>query len=192
MMNMTLAALLSTVLLSTMVASAPLPPTATVVSILWREAQKFLSLAGEGEISVSFHGSPLNFQYLNNDPTNTLVRIQVVKPGEACFITYSADKKFAVERPENDNDVFQLVVANNIGGFPIYALRAVNLHTLVAEQSEEGSASGTGPAERTSDEDETTATTEECYFGIRNADSQPECFPSDEYAATRFHIIPSL
>ena len=187
-MNMTLAALLSTVLvLSTMVASAPVPPTATVVSILWREAQKFLSLAGEGQISVSFQGSPLNFQYLNNDPANTLVRIQVVKPGEPCFITYSADKTFAVERPDNDNDVFQLVVANNIGGFPIFALRAVNLHTLVAEQSEEGSASGTGPAEG---EDETTATTEECYLGIRNADSEAECFPSEEYAATRFYIIP--
>ena len=196
MMTITFAALLSAVLLSTLAASAPI---ATVVRAYSHETGKWLSLAEEGRITVSNQPASLNFEYLSDDLDNRLVRIQVVKGGESCFVYYNADGTFAVGEPDvdNGNDVFEQVLANTIGSIQVHAIRAVNLHKLRAESvtESEGSAMGSGATEEeTSDEDEATTTTateevEDCYFGIRNGASEPECFPSHEYAATRFSII---
>lgn len=196
MSSITLSALLSAAVLATLVASAPTVPTPTVIATVWRETDRFMSFDEEGKISVGFLPSRLTFQYLNNDVNNQLIRIEAVKAGEPCFVTYSADEQFAVGLPENDNDIFELVKANEIGGIPIYAIRAVNVRKLgvteVVEDDTEGSASGSGAAEE--DEAATAETVtepvEECYMGFRNAASEPECFPSEDYAATRFTIIP--
>ena len=75
----------------------------------------------------------------------------------------------------NDNDVFETVRTEDGT-----ALRAVNVWRQDEEGS--GSASGSGAEEPSSEASEKP----ECYMGFSSPTAAARCFPSTNFAATRF------
>ena len=183
-----LSALLSAALLATLVAAAP---SATVCSIFSRATGRFLKFSEDGKITADSFPTR-NGNVIFHTLSDGQVRIELVKAGDACFVTYNADGEFAAAQPENDNDIFEKVLVRQIGSTKVFAFRAVNKQKL-AEGASEGSAeaSGSGAPEQTAEEGGEPATVaaepiEDCYLGFRSSDSEAECFPSTEYAATLF------
>ena len=81
------------------------------------------------------------------------------------------------------NEVFEQVT---VGGphSPFIALRVVN---TAQPEPESGSASGSG--ETPEEEKEATASDLDCFLGFSSPDSEPMCFPSTNFAETRFQIL---
>lgn len=188
-----LSVLFAAVVLAATSAAAPM---ANVCLIFSRETNQFLQFTPEGEFSAD--GPPLPNMFVHYSPNN-LIRIEAVKSGEPCFLTYDEEGKFMGAVPENDNDIFEMVIIRDFGVSSWVAFRAVNIHKLssVSQEETEGSGEEMGSGAPEEEEEETATETveeveeeeeEECFLGFSEG-NKPACFSTTDAAATRFIII---
>ena len=156
-------------MLATLTTSAPIgAPTvrpATVGSLLSRETTRFLMFSENGKITangdIQTPETDLSIEYLINNQ----LRIQSVSSEKRCYLIFE-NGKFQGGEPSDGNEVFEMVTVRG----NTVALRVVNM--------QQGSGSGDS-GESASD----------CYLGFPDIKSEPKCYESREYAATRFVII---
>ena len=162
---------------------------AAICSIFSLETGQFLKFSADGAISADgqfmLPETNLFVQYL----VGNRLRIESVKTEKQCFLVYE-DGAFKGGSPVNGNDQFQMVrVAGNI-----VALRVINPHVTTTTTTDEGSASASGSGETSAvqdidSEEAASEEPEECYLGFSREHSEPKCYSSTEFAATRFLII---
>ena len=108
-------------------------------------------------------GFPESTLYVDSLPDNQL-RIQSATTEKPCFLVLE-NGKFKGSQPMDGNDLFEMV---RVGPNSV-ALRVVN------------------PKQGSGDSDKLSANSD-CYLGFSDVNSEPTCYESREFAATRFTI----
>lgn len=145
-------------------------------------------------------GTPETDLYIEYSINNTL-RMQSVNMNKVCYLIFE-NETFLGGAPSNDNDIFELVhVSENIVAFRVVNRNLGNSSEAVNETAQADSELGeTGMqinSESESDEmdtiqtesDESGEQSSDCYLGFADTTSEPRCYASIEFAATRFVII---
>ena len=108
-------------------------------------------------------GSPESTLYVYSLPDNQL-RIQSIKTEKPCFLVFE-NGQFKGGQPMDGNDLFEMV---RVGPNSV-ALRVVN------------------PKQGSGHSDKLSANSD-CYLGFSDVTSEPTCYESTDFAATRFTI----
>ena len=177
-MNTTPVSVLSALVLHTLAALATGAPTgtptdalptvrpATVASLFSVETTRFLMFSEGGNITANgdIHTpeTDLSIEYLINNQ----LRIRSVNSEKVCYLIFE-NGTFQGGEPSDGNEVFEMAT---VGGNNNIALRVANM--------QQGSGSG-----------DSGESANDCYLGFPDKESEPKCYESTEYAATRFVII---
>ena len=85
----------------------------------------------------------------------------------------------------NGNEMFKLEFV----GLSSIALRLINYSPESGSSSGSGSGSGSASGTVADEVTEDEAAAPVCYLGFPDKNSEPQCYSSSDYAATRFTII---
>ena len=179
--------LLASIVIFSLTALATAAPASlrqeTVCPLLSRETGQFVKFSAAGKITADGHfgaqETNLYVQYIGDDQ----IRIESVKTDldKPCFLTHE-NGMFKGGQPQNGNEIFEKVHVGERGSNMV-ALRVVNTQP---SESASGSASGSGEVPEEAAEE---AASEDCFIGFSSSNSEPRCYPSTEFAATRFVFI---